>query len=48
MMRMTYDINKKFFNFNKDKIVPQTIGCVTCHRQNPMPPVDTVPVRKKG
>ena len=48
MMRMTADINKKYFNFNKDAEVPKIVGCVTCHRKNPIPPVDTVPVRRHG
>ena len=48
MMRMIYDLNKKYFNFNKDKVVPQTINCVTCHRQNAIPVRDTMPERKHG
>ncbi len=46
MMLMTANINKKYFNFNKEKIVPQTVTCITCHRKNAMPPTDTMPVRK--
>ena len=37
MMIMTAGINEKYFNFNNDKIVPQTVGCYTCHRGSPMP-----------
>ena len=48
MMRMTYDLNKKYFNFNNDKIVPQRIACITCHRKNSIPQTDTMPERKHG
>ena len=42
MMLMTLGINKKYFNSNKEKVVPQTITCITCHRGNPMPMFDTM------
>lgn len=48
MMRMTYDLNKKYFNFNKEKVVPQRITCITCHRKASIPVTDTMPVRKRG
>ena len=48
MMRMTYDLNKKYFNFNNDKIVPQRITCIICHRKNSIPQTDTMPVIKRG
>ena len=48
MMIMTANINKKYFNFNKDAEVPKIVGCVTCHRKNPIPLIDTVPVRRRG
>ena len=48
MMLMTYDLNKKYFNFNKEKIVPQRITCITCHRKNSIPQTDTMPLRKRG
>ena len=48
MMRMTYDLNKKYFNYNKNKIVPQTVTCITCHRKNSIPQTDTMPVIKRG
>lgn len=40
MMRMTIEINKNHFYFNKD-IQPEylnTITCKTCHRGEPFPP----------
>ncbi len=46
MMRMTNDLNNKYFNFNKSKVVPETVSCITCHRQNAMPVADTMPQRK--
>ena len=42
MMRMTYNINKKYFNFNKSKGVPETVTCLTCHQKNPMPVTDSL------
>lgn len=44
MMRMTADINKKYFQFNEtitaDQV--QAVTCYTCHRGEPMP------VKEKG
>lgn len=43
MMRMTNDINKKYFQFNgviKADAV-QAVSCVTCHRGQPRPVIDT-------
>ncbi len=47
MMKMTSDINKNYFNFNKSPM-PDTIrvvSCYTCHNGNPhpegVPPADT-------
>jgi hypothetical protein len=37
MMLMTYDINIKYFNASKDRLVLQTVSCITCHRQQPYP-----------
>ncbi|MEP6713447.1 MAG: c-type cytochrome [Ferruginibacter sp.] len=42
MMLMTMDINKKYFNFNDEKVAPERITCITCHRGNPMPMIDTM------
>ena len=42
MMRMTIEINKKHFYFNKDQ-QPEylnTVHCKTCHRGEPFPPED--------
>jgi hypothetical protein len=41
MMLMTYEINIKHFSGTKDRILPQTIKCITCHRQKPYPEVDS-------
>jgi hypothetical protein len=39
MMRMTMDINKKYFQFNEtvsaDQV--QAVTCFTCHRKEPLP-----------
>lgn len=39
MMRMTLDLNKKFFRVGKPRIGSDrlTITCVTCHRGQPFP-----------
>lgn len=48
MMRMTNDINKKYFNFSKQKIVPETVTCITCHQKKSIPVSDTMPFIKRG
>ncbi|MBL7703738.1 MAG: c-type cytochrome [Ferruginibacter sp.] len=39
MMRMTMDINKKYFNFNEEANAKQVeaVTCYTCHKGNPIP-----------
>ncbi|HEX2682842.1 MAG TPA: c-type cytochrome [Ferruginibacter sp.] len=39
MMRMTADINKKYFQFNETVTADQVqaVTCYTCHKANPMP-----------
>lgn len=39
MMRMTMDINKKYFQFNETVTAQQVqaVTCYTCHRGEPMP-----------
>jgi hypothetical protein len=39
MMRMTMDINKKYFQFNETVTAEQVqaVTCYTCHRGEPMP-----------
>jgi hypothetical protein len=39
MMRMTADLNAKYFHFNEDVPVSevQAVTCFTCHRGEPMP-----------
>lgn len=39
MMRMTMDINKKYFQFNETVTAEQVqaVNCFTCHRGQPMP-----------
>jgi hypothetical protein len=39
MMRMTMDINEKYFHFNEEVKVSevQAVTCFTCHRGSPMP-----------
>jgi Photosynthetic reaction centre cytochrome C subunit len=46
MMLMTYDINIKHFGGTKDRIKPQTIKCITCHRQKPYPETDSTGIKK--
>jgi hypothetical protein len=47
-MIMASGINEKYFNFNDEKVVPQTITCYTCHRGNPKPlSMDTSTVRRR-
>lgn len=48
MMRMTNDINKRYFNFMKQKIVPETVTCITCHQKQSIPIADTMPFIKRG
>ena len=47
MMRMTNDINKKYFNFSKQKIVPERVTCITCHKKQSIPFTDTMPSIKR-
>ena len=39
MMRMTMDINKKYFQFNEEVTAAQVqaVTCYTCHKGQPMP-----------
>jgi hypothetical protein len=46
MMLMTYEINIKNFSGTKDRIKPQTIKCITCHRQKPYPETDSTENKK--
>ena len=43
MMRMTNDINKKYFQFNGEVKADavQAVTCVTCHRGQPRPVTDS-------
>lgn len=43
MMRMTMDINKKYFQFNETVTAEQvqSVTCFTCHRKEPMPEKET-------
>lgn len=42
MMKMTIEINKNYFWFNKNDnpVYLNTIHCKTCHRGEPFPPAD--------
>ncbi len=47
MIRMTIDINKKYFHFNEAEkvdttIMLQPVTCFTCHRKVPRPVMDTL------
>lgn len=48
MMLMTTNINKKYFDFNKQKSSIQAVTCYTCHRGNPMPAIDSVSLQGKN
>lgn len=49
MMRMTDNINKKYFNFNKEKTPLQTITCISCHQKKARPPIEFMPrVKEKN
>lgn len=43
MMRMTMDLNKKYFQFNETVKAEQVqaVTCFTCHRKEPMPSKET-------
>ena len=45
MMTMTMDINKKYFDFNKNESSIQAVTCNTCHRGNERPEMDSIPFR---
>ena len=47
MMRMTTAINKNYFNFNgaKNFNTIQAVTCVTCHRGQPRPMLDSAAVK---
>jgi hypothetical protein len=44
MMRMTIDINKKYFNYNNvsDAEMIEAVGCKTCHRGQPHPSLNEI------
>lgn len=44
MMRMTIDINKKYFNYNNvsDAELVEAVSCKTCHRGEPHPSVEEI------
>jgi len=48
MMRMTMDINKKYFQFNETVTAEQVqaVTCYTCHKGNPMPEKEKKKVAK--
>ena len=47
MMLMTNDINKKYFDFNKKISSLQAVTCITCHRGDPRPEIDSIPAAGK-
>lgn len=48
MMRMTMDINKKYFDFSEDANAKpvEAVTCYTCHKGQPMPEKEKKPVNK--
>ena len=48
MMRMTMDINKKYFQFNEEVSAAQVqaVTCYTCHKGQPIPEKEKKPVTK--
>ncbi len=47
MITMTMDINKKYFEFNKNIDAIQSVTCITCHRGKERPEIDSILLRKK-
>ena len=43
MLRMTMDINEKYFHFNEEikSSEIQAVSCMTCHRKEPRPVIET-------
>ena len=48
MMTMTMDINKKYFDFNKNINGIQSVTCVTCHRGRERPEIDSILLREEN
>jgi Photosynthetic reaction centre cytochrome C subunit len=48
MMRMTMDINKKYFQFNEEAAAKniEAVTCYTCHKGHPIPEKEKKPVAK--
>lgn len=47
MMRMTHEINVKYFSFGDETEVIKAVTCYTCHYENPMPATDSVSFKKR-
>jgi hypothetical protein len=47
MMRMTHEINVKYFSFGDETDVIKAVTCYTCHYENPIPATDSVSFRKR-
>lgn len=47
MMRMTHEINVKYFSFGNENDVIKAVTCYTCHYENPMPARDSVSFNRR-
>jgi len=47
MMRMTNEINQKYFSFGDADDIRKAVTCYTCHFENPIPAVDSVSMKNR-
>ena len=47
MMRMTEEINKKYFSFGDGEDIRKAVTCYTCHYENPIPAVDSMSMKRR-
>lgn len=47
MMRMTHEINVKYFSFGDEDEVIRAVTCYTCHYENPIPAIDSVSFKRR-
>ncbi len=48
MMRMTHEINVKYFSFGDETDVIRAVTCYTCHYENPMPATDSMSFNRRN
>ena len=47
MMRMTHEINVKYFSFGDEADVIRAVTCYTCHYENPIPATDSISFNRR-